>query len=130
MTTREIFAIILALREEKSVYDKKHHLLYMPDVAGEPLKWYGLQVFHIADRPDLPELLKKHDGITQYCLGCIPAPGACQNPEDEYGWSEWEPFDDSYEEDTNEYYLLSALLEFAYHKFANRDADEIEIRED
>lgn len=130
MTNKEVFDIVHALRDEKSVYDKTNKILYMPDVAGEPKKWYGIQIFHLADRPDLPELLKKHDGITNYCLGCIPAPGACQNPDDECGWSEWEPFDDSYEEDTNEYYLLCALFEFAYHAFSNREAAEIEIRED
>lgn len=129
MTTKEIFDIVLALREEKSVYDKKHHVLYIPDVAGEPNKWYGIQVFHLTDRPDLEEQIKV-DGITQYCLGCIPAPGACQNPDDDFGWSEWEPFDNAYEENTNEYYILCALLEFSYHKFADRDVAEIEIRQD
>ena len=129
MTTKELFNIILALRDEKSVYDKTNKILYMPDVSIEPETWHGIQVFHLADRPDLEEQINV-DGITQYCLGCIPAPGAYQNRNDEYGWSEWHPFDNSYEENTNEYYLLSALLEFAYHKFADRDVAEIEIRED
>ena len=130
MTTKELFNIILALRDEKSVYDKKNHVLYMPDVSIEPETWYGIQVFHLANRPDLEEQIKV-DGITQYCLGCIPAPGACQNRDDEYGWSEWYPFDDSCNvEDDDDYSLLSELLCFAYQKFAYRGSSEIEIRED
>ena len=129
MTNKEVFDIVLALREEKSVYDKTNNILYMPDVSEEPKTWHGIQVFYLADRPDLEEQIKV-DGITQYCLGCIPAPGACQNHYDEYGWSEWEPFDNSYGENTSEYSLLCALFEFAYYRYSGRNADEIEIRED
>lgn len=129
MTTKEIFDIVLALHEEKSVYDKTNKILYMPDISIEPTTWYGLQVFHLADRSDLEDQINV-EGITQYCLGSIPAPGACQNKADEYGWSEWHPFEDSWKDDSEEYFILDELLCFAYHRFANRESSEIEIRED
>ena len=129
MTNAEIFDIVLAIGDEKSVYDKTNKILYMPDISIEPETWHGIQVFHLANRPDLEEQIKA-DGITQYCLGCIPAPGACQNRNNEYGWSEWHPFDNSCNVEEDEYPLLSELLFFAYNKFGERDSSEIEIRED
>lgn len=130
MTNKEIFDIVLTFRNGQSLYDKTHKILFMPDVANEPATWYGLQIFHMNDRPDLAEMIRRFGGITAYCLRCIPAPGVHQDKEDRFGWTEWYAFNHPYKEDTEECDILSELLYYAYHKFTYREASEIEIRED
>lgn len=75
------------LMDEVSLYDKEKHILYVPDVANEG-HCHGIQEFHINLSDErLEEEIQKHGGLTAMCLGCIPAPGAMQDYNDEYGYS-------------------------------------------
>ena len=83
MTKEEI---VKAFNTEHDLYDPKENELYILDVGGEGETVYGVMIACIIPEG---EKLKKAmrdmgDGsLTQFALGCIPAPGACCG--NEYG---------------------------------------------
>ena len=80
--------VVEALLKEESLYDKVDNVLYYPDTSSHPYRFHGIQEFHIAVPAE--EILKEYDSITEFCLGCIPAPAA--NSENENGYARFIEF--------------------------------------
>ncbi len=70
--------------------DPKKNILYYLDASEE--SWNGMQIFHMTCSDEvIEEMSRRHDSIVEFCLGCIPAPGAAVHG-NKYGYSEWYPF--------------------------------------
>jgi len=78
-----------ALLQELSLYDKVENVLYLPDISSEPYHFYGIQEFYLSV-PE-KEIRKEYETISEFCAGCIPAPGASGG--NKYGYARFTGFD-------------------------------------
>ena len=89
--------IVEAFLQEEALYDKVENILYYTDVSSHPYRFNGIQEFHLS----IPagEILKNYDSISDFCTGCIPAPGASGGNENGYAkFIGFDPEEDVYEE--------------------------------
>ncbi len=127
--------IVKAFNTEQDLFDPQENELYMLDVGGEGETVYGVMIARIIPKgEELKELVQKYgDGsITQFALGCIPAPGAwCGN---KYGDMIQIGFDGTYNDDCgcepNDDVAQEEIAGFAQSLADDGIADRLVLAED
>ena len=98
-----------ALKNGKTIWDRTNNIVYIPDINDES-EMFGIQMFYYQENQIGRAIIEKN-GITQFCLSCIPAPGSiCGN---EHGYSSFFPFcdDDTYSTDESIKDFVSDYME-------------------
>jgi len=89
--------IVEAFLQEEALYDRIENVLYYTDVSSHPYCFNGIQEFHLSVPAE--EILKEYDSISDFCISCIPAPGASGGNENGYAkFIGFDPEEDVYEE--------------------------------
>ena len=125
MTYADILRFAAALGEEKTVWDKTNNIVYIPGVNDDG-KWSGIQMFYLQDCERDKAYIEK-EGITQFCLGTIPAPGAAVGNKSGYSSFYGFIYDEDGESTRRE--IVQNLVDFVETYLGCHEDAEYEIQE-